>query len=112
MNNKYKSVIVAIQISFVVLTAIFIAYHIIDKIRFDRDFGFESNYTEIENWTWVQQDGTEVQVTLPIKLDIDKGSPATLYTTLPDDVESIMGETRFRIALSDLTENRPAAPET
>ena len=86
MNNKYKSVIVAIQISFVVMTAIFIAYHIIDKIRFDRDFGFESNYTEIKDWTWVQQDGTEVQIELPIKLDIGKGAPATLYTTLPDDV--------------------------
>jgi hypothetical protein len=30
---------------------------------------------------------------------------AEVDTTLPDDVESIMGETRFRIARCDLTEN-------
>ena len=30
---------------------------------------------------------------------------AEVDTTLPDDVESIMGETRFRIASCDLTEN-------
>lgn len=30
---------------------------------------------------------------------------AEVDTTLPDDVESIMGETRFRIPLSGLTEN-------
>ena len=30
---------------------------------------------------------------------------AEVDTTLPDDVESIMGETRFRIAPADLTEN-------
>lgn len=30
---------------------------------------------------------------------------AEVDTTLPDDVESVMGETRFRIALSDLTDN-------
>ncbi len=30
---------------------------------------------------------------------------AEVDTTLPDDVESIMGETKFRIPLSELTEN-------
>ncbi len=87
MNNKYRSIIVAIQISFVVMTAVFISYHIIDKLRHDRDFGFDSSFAELNDWTWVKPDGTEVQVTLPIKLDLSKGENANIYTTLPQDIK-------------------------
>ena len=87
MNNKSRSIILAIQIAFVVLTAVFISYHIIDKLRNDRDFGFDSSFSELADWTWVKADGTEVQVTLPLKLDLTKGETATIYTTLPQDIK-------------------------
>ncbi len=86
MNNKYKKVVVAIQISFVVLTVIFIAFHVTDHFLFDRDYGFDSSFAEIKDWTWVREDGSETPITLPLKLDLAKGKPASIYTVLPQDI--------------------------
>ena len=87
MNNKFRNVILAVQIAFVFLTLVFIAFHIIDLIKHDRGYGFETGFAEITDWIWVKDDNTEVSITLPEKLDVDKGTPVRIYTILPSDIK-------------------------
>ncbi len=87
MNNKFRNAILAVQIAFVVLTVIFIAFHIIDLARYHRGYGFDTSFAEISDWTWVKDDNTEVSISLPEKLDVEKGTPVRIYTILPDDIK-------------------------
>ena len=87
MNNKFRNAILTVQIAFVVLTVVFIAFHIIDLITHDRGYGFETGFAEITDWIWVKDDNTEVSISLPEKLDVEKGTPVRIYTILPNDIK-------------------------
>ncbi len=86
METMGRKIKIIMQVAFVVLTAFFITFHIVDHFAFNRESNFRMNFEEMNKWNWVRDDGTSEPVVFPVKLNTKKSSTVRVETTVPYDV--------------------------
>ena len=86
MNQANRKLIIAMQIAFVVLSAVFVSFHILDKILTERPGNFDSAFYELTDWHRIHEDGTEEPLEFPTKVDAEKGDTVKVKTILPDNL--------------------------
>ncbi len=86
MNQANRKLIIAMQIAFVVLSAVFVFFHILDKILTERPGNFDSAFYELTDWHRIHEDGTEEPLIFPTRVDAEKGDTVKVKTILPDNL--------------------------